>query len=138
MNEDEDEQWIYQKDESYESAQEVESVDVIYGETVFFKNEQITEMKRLKPLTDEFPEFTIELYPFVLGKLKGAVDGAIDHETVSRIHCKIEYEEGGYFITDLNSTNGTILNDDMLNANEKRSLNSGDELRIGRAVYVFQ
>ena len=29
---------------------------------------------------------------------------------VSRVHCKIEYIDSHYYLTDLNSTNGTYLN----------------------------
>lgn len=143
LNEEEGEGWTVNNEslrtekESFDNKT-AESEEITYGETVFFKSEQMQEVKKLKPLINEFPEFTLELFPFVLGKLRGAVDGVIEDETVSRIHCKIDYEEGDYYITDLNSTNGTVINEDMLNANEKRHLNSGDEVRIGRAVYTFQ
>lgn len=111
--------------------------DNTYGETVFFSNVQIKETRKLEPVSKEFPEFAIEIFPFILGKLKGAVDGVIEHETVSRIHCKIELEEGEYYITDLNSTNGTVVNDQILNTNEKRPIRIGDEVRLGLAVYTF-
>lgn len=119
------------------SSKETEQQENVYGETVFFKNEYMTEVRCLAPCTNNFPELKMEVFPYVLGKLKGAVDGVIEHETISRIHCKIELEKGEYYITDLNSTNGTVINDEVLNTNEKRKLNVGDEIRLGQAVYNF-
>ena len=47
---------------------------------------------------------------------------------VSRQHCHIDVEDGDVFITDLNSSNGTILNGEPVS---KSILSEGDELTIG-------
>lgn len=109
-----------------------------YGETVFFDNLQMEIGRVLKSVNKQFEDCSIKIFPFVLGKLQGAVDGVINHETVSRIHCKIELENGEYYITDLNSTNGTIVNEVLLKPNESIKLQIGDEVQIGQARYVFQ
>jgi transcriptional regulator with AAA-type ATPase domain len=52
----------------------------------------------------------------------------------SRDHAEIYFEEGQYFIEDLNSTNGVSVNDQVIH---KISLKSGDRIAIGDTVLLF-
>lgn len=128
---------------SYEMAEKPEAAadalqDADYGETVFFQGPQMEERRRLEPMESGMPQLAMQSFPYIIGKLVGAVDGVVEHATVSRIHCKIYAEEENYFITDLNSTNGTILNGEVLVPNNKNQLHLGDEIQIGHVTYVFQ
>jgi len=49
-------------------------------------------------------------------------------ERASRKHCRIQTEEGGLFLSDLNSLNGTHLNGRMI---VRRKLSHGDRFRAG-------
>ena len=86
----------------------------------------------------------------ISGKLKGAIF-AINEETliigretnanlciasasVSRRHCKIENTTGGFVITDLDSLNGTFINDLPIRT---RVLDHGDRVRIGDSQFLF-
>lgn len=51
---------------------------------------------------------------------------------ISRRHAVIHREEDGYYITDLNSTNGTRINGRRLLPNTPCRLSSGDVVRLGR------
>ncbi len=73
---------------------------------------------------------------FLIGKKRDAVDGYINHPTVSRIHARIEKREQGYFMTDLNSTNGTYLNARLLEPNETAQLRTGDVVRFADMEYT--
>ncbi len=53
---------------------------------------------------------------------------------VSRVHAAIDYTPQAPTITDLNSSNGTFLNGQRLEAHEASVLRYGDELRLGRLV----
>ena len=77
-------------------------------------------------------------FPFVIGKLKSNVDYCLDKEVVSRYHVKITKEEGKYYITDLNSTNGTILNDNSLSCYQRHELTKDDKVSISGIKYIFQ
>ncbi len=55
-------------------------------------------------------------------------DVALDHITVSRRHCRIELDSSGLSLKDLGSTNGSYVNDRLV---EKSSLKPGDRLMIG-------
>jgi hypothetical protein len=73
---------------------------------------------------------------FLVGKKQDAVDGFIDHPGVSRIHARIEKREQSYYVTDLNSTNGTYLNRKLLGVNETVLLHVGDVLRFADVEYT--
>ena len=51
---------------------------------------------------------------------------------VSRQHAIISYTLQGYLLEDLNSTNGTWLNETRLIAHKPYNLHSGDQLRLGQ------
>ena len=55
-------------------------------------------------------------------------DIALDHITVSRRHCRIELDSRGLSLRDLGSTNGSYVNDRLV---EESSLSPGDRLMIG-------
>lgn len=57
-----------------------------------------------------------------------------DEKGVSRIHAAIAYDEHAQalYMLDMGSTNGTFVNGRRLQPNERRSLRSGDSLRLGR------
>lgn len=48
------------------------------------------------------------------------------------------YGGNGYQITDLNSTNGTFVNEQRLTPNMPRPLNSGDVVRIGNTRFAYE
>jgi hypothetical protein len=63
-------------------------------------------------------------------------DIAIDDNFVSHEHVCITKKRGQYFITDLNSTNGTFVNGERLL--EEKVLTNGDLIKIGPAVFKFE
>jgi len=54
--------------------------------------------------------------------------------SVSRLHARIEAKHNGYYVVDLDSTNGTYVNN--VRVKESR-LNDGDSVRIGNCLYRF-
>ncbi|MCI6004923.1 MAG: DUF6382 domain-containing protein [Blautia sp.] len=73
----------------------------------------------------------------IIGKLETACDAVIPLPTVSRIHCKIRKREDGYYLTDLNSRNGTSINGIMLKGAEEYLLHNEDEVDFAQARYIF-
>lgn len=57
--------------------------------------------------------------------------------TISRIHARIRQREGEYFLTDLNSRNGTSVNGRMLKEEEEYMLQNEDEVDFAQARYIF-
>ena len=85
---------------------------------------------------EDFPDFQLGKEVSILGKNK-RVKLYLDKETISQFHAKIDYLEGCYYIEDLNSTNGTFVNDEMLNYKEKKELVPGDLIRFADVKYRF-
>jgi DNA-binding response OmpR family regulator/pSer/pThr/pTyr-binding forkhead associated (FHA) protein len=62
---------------------------------------------------------------------------AIDNG-VSRIHMTLHNKDGGFYVEDNNSVNGTYLNGDPLRPHEQRRLNNSDEIRLGQLrMYIY-
>jgi diguanylate cyclase (GGDEF)-like protein len=60
----------------------------------------------------------------------------LQDEGISRRHCRIAFDgEGAFFIEDLRSTNGTLLNGKPLVAKER--LEAGDRIFVGACVVKF-
>lgn len=71
--------------------------------------------------------------PFGIGR-SARNDLAIDQESVSRHHARITFDGADYWLHDLNSTNGTYVNDGLVS---EQRLTEGDQIRIGRSILKF-
>ncbi len=70
----------------------------------------------------------------IIGRGSGCTLELADRN-LSRQHCQIERIEGGWQVRDLDSQNGTRLNDQIIN---KATLRPGDMITIGRARLQFE
>lgn len=86
---------------------------------------------------EKYDSIQMKDFPFVIGKLKSNVDYFLDNEVVSRYHVKITKEEDIYYITDLNSTNGTYLNDKPLPCYQRYEIVKDDKVIIAGIRYLF-
>lgn len=82
-------------------------------------------------------DFWIEKEEFLIGRSVQQADGKILTDGISRVHAKIIKREGDYYIEDLNSTNGTYLNGELLEYHRDRKLKRNDRVRFGIEEYVF-
>lgn len=57
-------------------------------------------------------------------------------QAISKRHCSIEVRDGKCYVEDLNSTNGTFINEDQLTG--ERELHNGDVLKIGPLDFVVK
>ena len=83
----------------------------------------------------DMPSLTVKLkHPLtIIGREKA--DIIVDDTEVSASHCQIQDIDGTYFIFDMNSTNGTYLNNDKV---VKAPLAPRDIIRIGKTKFRFQ
>lgn len=95
------------------------------------------QLHRLQALTSGEKDIPIAYFPFVIGKHEELVDYVLNRSTVSRLHMRIDREGEEYRVTDLNSTNGTIVDGTLLEANETVKLREGDEICIADMRYIF-
>jgi ABC transport system ATP-binding/permease protein len=90
----------------------------------------------LRTVTPGHPEQTFRIMPGsirTLGRATGA-DFIVDAALVSRVHCRLTASPAGDLeVRDLESTNGTYVNGDRI---EAVMLSSGDHLQVGRVELV--
>lgn len=102
------------------------------------KTENKKGFHKLVSLQPERPDILLEYYPFIIGKQEGIADYVLAKDTVSRLHVRLDEQEGRYMLTDLNSTNGTVVNGILLDNNACVELSPGDEVYIADTAYRFQ
>jgi pSer/pThr/pTyr-binding forkhead associated (FHA) protein len=71
--------------------------------------------------------------PVTIGREEGNVL-RLNDERVSRFHAKVQFDNGEYILTDLESTNGTRVNGTVV---QIRRLRAGDRLGVGRSLLRF-
>ena len=82
--------------------------------------------------------FTFRVTPGSIKTLGRAAraDFVVDVPLVSRFHCRFTASaEGGLLLEDLESTNGTLVNDKRI---DKSVLTQGDRVRIGRVELAVE
>lgn len=63
-----------------------------------------------------------------------SVDFPLNNETISLKHCKISYHNKQWWLEDLESTNGTYLNNEPVKT--ETIITSGDQLRLGKVEII--
>ena len=61
-----------------------------------------------------------------------------DAAGVSRRHAEIVQQSNQWFLQDLNSTNGTYVNNQRVAPHSRQPLHSGDQIRLGKWAATFQ
>lgn len=109
-----------------------------YGRTVYI--EQKSEEQGIHKLytPDGRLVARIDKEIFTIGKHRGEVDMVLEDDTISRLHARIYKDEELIYLEDLNSTNGTFKNGLRLQPYEKRRLEEGDEVRLGKLLFVYR
>ena len=127
-----------EKEESKDTLIQADVQRLSRDDTVLLKNSgERAEIRRLISIKRDREEIVIPYYPFLIGKQESLVDYVMKEETVSRLHVRIDREESGYRITDLNSTNGTVVRGKVLEANESIFVEIGDEIYIADQGFLF-
>jgi len=62
-------------------------------------------------------------------------DFVVEAALVSRLHCRLTASPDGVDVVDLDSTNGTYINDQRVKSG---CIKSGDRLRIGRVEFKIE
>ena len=91
-------------------------------------------------------EMPVARKPMLLGRASPAEAYAPDFDMtfyddgdyVSRRHARITHGRGGFFVTDLGSSNGTTVNGQRLVANRAHRLTDGDRIQVGLVVIQFR
>ena len=122
-----------QQNENYET-EKTEN----YGETVVLSAGQTEGPASLVSREPgELATIYLDRDLMVIGKMENAADTVISLPTVSRIHAKIRKVDEEYYLSDLNSRNGTSVNGRLLKTGEEYQLQDEDQVEFAQARYIF-
>lgn len=121
---------VYPEEEIYEPQEEIHP-------TVCLSSYPDTPRGILVYLgVEQLGDIPLELQTTRIGYGKEA-DARIEQDTISQMHARIDRDGDNYYIEDLNSTNGTYVNDELLVYKEKRQLKVNDLVCFANLRYRF-
>ena len=82
-------------------------------------------------------EIKIVVPQMVLGKSKEKADYCIENNAISRTHAKIQKKGDEFYLCDMQSTNGTFLDDRRLLAGEECKLTHGSKIKLANEEFIF-
>lgn len=74
---------------------------------------------------------------FVIGRLKDQVDYVSGNNAIGKVHARIILRDGSYYIIDLNSRNGTYINDARIASNKEYEIKNKDRISFANSDYTF-
>lgn len=80
---------------------------------------------------------SVGAFPFFIGRFQKDTNSLKKKKNISRMHSKIEQMGEQFFITDLNSTNGTFINEKRIEGNQRIALVEGDKISFADIPYYF-
>jgi hypothetical protein len=74
---------------------------------------------------------------FIIGRLEGHVDHVLNNNAVGKLHAELLNRNGISYVKDLNSMNGTFINNNRIESNKEYELRANDLLRLANSEYIF-
>ena len=110
---------------------------IYHGETTFLKapNEK---MPYLQSKQEEVTEkIFISKTGFIIGRLKEQVDFCMQNKTIGKVHAEFVQRDGVFYLKDLNSRNGTFINNKRIDSNKEVLIKDKDTITFANNEYVF-
>lgn len=118
-------------------APKKQKVNVVEKKTVQFANQPTLRFRSVNAPVSVNLQINSDEY--VIGKSADKVDGVISfNKAISRVHCKITYQNGNYYITDLGSANGTFVNSKRIPAQCSEIIKNGDAVRLANSDFLIE
>lgn len=118
-------------------APKKQKINVVEKNEIQFTNQPTLRFRSINaPVSINFQ---INSGEYVIGKSADKVDGVISfNKAISRVHCKITYKNGNYYITDLGSANGTFVNSKRIPAQCPEIIKNGDAVRLANSDFLIE
>lgn len=104
-----------------------------------FSSPTLSVMKAPQEVISPGQRISIQPLPFTIGRVGASL--TLNEVSVSRLHAQITMDNQSrrYMITDMNSSNGTIVNGASLSPGQPMYLNNGCRVQIGPSIeFVFE
>lgn len=123
----------------YAVAEEAVYEEEDIGRTVYMEQKPSPRETVHRLLSEEGKLLVVLEQPsYTIGKKRGEADLVLNDLSISRLHARIVKEPDGHYLEDMNSTNGTFKNGLQLQPYEKRKLEEGDEITLGKMTIVYR
>ena len=123
----------------YAVAEEAVYEEEDIGRTVYMEQKPTPRETVHRLLSEEGKLLAVLEQPsYTIGKKRGEADLVLNDLSISRLHARIVKEPDGHYLEDMNSTNGTFKNGLQLQPYEKRKLEEGDEITLGKMTIVYR
>ncbi len=125
------------KAEMYEEPKEPVRIedyfeDVADEVTVFFDQDEYLTLKWKEGHFSK--EYILEEFPVTVGKMHRSAQMVMEDTSVSRLHARFRKQGNTVYLQDLDSTNGTYVNNKQLSVGEERIIRRGDEIQFGKII----
>ncbi len=101
-------------------------------------NNDTNEKNTVVKLKGDNNEIEINEFPFMIGSMKQYCMYVMENRLISRIHMCLLLKDKQLYLQDMNSTNGTFLNEKRLNPGQEVLLNDGDTIRLANESYIVE
>ena len=75
--------------------------------------------------------------PLILGR-REACDICLQFANVSGTHCELTFKDGLWILRDMDSRNGTLVNDIRMDSGTRKIVHSGDILTLGKRSFKIE
>lgn len=123
--------------EIYEEPEEPVKVEDYFEDagddvTVFFDQDEYLTLKWKEGHFSK--EYVLEEFPVTVGKMQSSVQMVIEDASISRLHARFRKQGNTIYLQDLDSTNGTYINEKQLAIGEENIIKRGDEIQFGKII----
>lgn len=123
----------------YAVAEETPYEDEDMGRTVYMEEKPVPRETIHRLLSEDGKLLmTLEQASHTIGKKRGEVDLVLSDVSISRLHARIIKDNDEFYLEDMNSTNGTFKNGLQLQPYERRKLEEGDEITLGKVTVLYR
>ena len=84
------------------------------------------------------PEIRLDQEILLIGKMHSTADKLLPYAQISRIHARIVKKQESWYISDMNSRNGTKINDRLLGQGEEYCLLPEDRVSFADLPYIYR
>lgn len=106
--------------------------------TILNQPDQMLYAQLIPKPGSELEPIVLSEFPFYIGTVKNRMNYSLKSPVISRYHAKVDKEGNHYYVTDLNSTNGTFLNGTQMKPEEANLLVAKDKISFANIEFEFE
>lgn len=90
---------------------------------------------RLIALDNKYVDIALNKETLIVGRHKKTADILLNDPAIGKLHAELICEKDTYYLRDLNSVNGTFINEERLMPYEIKVISSGDHIKFSTITY---